>query len=72
MINEKKELQQQLNVFAIIHCCELNCKNKAEFQIQDIGIDSTYEDYTHSCDKHLAEMIPDSSSCVIWRLSNNG
>jgi hypothetical protein len=51
-----------------LHCCELNCNDKAVFQVQDIGEGKTYEDYTHCCEKHLAEMIGDNTLHQVWRL----
>jgi hypothetical protein len=41
------------------YCCEIHCTKDAEFNVQDVGQNATYEDYTHCCSKHLDEMIGD-------------
>lgn len=43
----------------VLHCCNIDCKENAEFHVQDIGVGTNYEDYTHCCAKHLPEMIND-------------
>ena len=41
------------------YCCEISCTKDAEFNVQDLGEDKTYEDYTHCCSEHLDGMIGD-------------
>lgn len=60
--------QEALRLSDVIHCCEINCKDKAVFHLQDIGEGKTYEDYTYCCEKHLAEMIGDNTLYEVWRL----
>ncbi len=70
-MNTEKNLNEEKGngVLAdVIHCCEINCKDKAVFHLQDIGEGKTYEDYTHCCEKHLAEMIGDNTLYEVWRL----
>ena len=52
----------------VMRCCDINCKEKAVFQVQDIGEGKTYEDYTHCCENHLAEMIGENTLHEVWRL----
>jgi hypothetical protein len=51
-------------------CCYPDCNEKAEFHLQELGMGTTYEDYTELCSKHLDEMIPFGSSFEVWRLDN--
>jgi hypothetical protein len=51
-------------------CCYPDCNEKAEFHLQELGMGTTYEDYTELCAKHLDEMIPFGSSFEVWRLDN--
>lgn len=37
-------------------CCEINCTKDATWEIT---IGNLPEDFTHSCDEHIAELIPD-------------
>lgn len=68
MNTEKISNGEKRNGDLSMHCCELNCKDKAVFQVQDIGEGKTYEDYTHCCEKHLSEMIGDNTRHEVWRL----
>lgn len=49
-------------------CCEINCKKTPKYHIQNTGIDAKYDDYTHSCKEHLAEMVDNFKICEVWNL----
>ena len=38
-------------------CCKIGCEKRAIFNIQYCGDGDNFEDYVHSCSKHLHEFI---------------
>lgn len=46
-------------------CCEINCKDEATIHIQEQG---KADEYTHVCDKHLAEFIAEGKTIELWRI----
>lgn len=49
-------------------CCEINCKKTPKYHIQNTEIGAKYDDYTHSCEEHLAEMVDTFKVCEVWQL----
>jgi len=72
MTKENTNLDQSENgndfIADVMHCCEIDCKENAVFNLQDIGKGKTYEDYTHCCSEHLVEMIAVDSIYEVSRL----
>lgn len=52
----------------IMQCCEINCNNNAVFHVQDISGRKSYEDYTHCCENHLAEMIGENILYEVFKM----
>jgi len=52
----------------IMHCCEINCKDAAVFNVLDLGDEKTYMDYTHCCEHHLVGMIGENTLHEVRRL----
>lgn len=44
-----------------LQCCCIECDNKAEFEIKN---GNTFDDYTHSCVKHVGELLGDGINMV--------
>ncbi len=38
-------------------CCQIDCKNIPEYNIQNVENGAKYDDYLHSCKEHLSELV---------------
>jgi len=47
-------------------CCEPNCDNDATFEIR---FSNSLEDYTHSCNSHLSDLIAGSNEVTLTTLN---
>lgn len=51
------------------HCCEMGCDNDAEYEIWS---GHTPDDFTHSCSKHIADLMFEDSVTVCRMEPING